>query len=142
MAVRSTVTHKLEIPHEPNEWIELKELGWRTLEAARETKARTSLMSFRDLGPEFFKTLTTPTSVEGDADKKAPEAETDPAETYDMSILLRSSIVAWSYTVPCNEGNIDDLDQKTASWAFKEIIKIHFPEDAEVGKVSEPSSAP
>jgi len=139
MAVRSTITHKLDIPHEPDEWIELKELGWRTLEAARETKARTSLMSFRDLGPEFFKTLTTPT--EGDA-KKAPEAETDPAETYDMSILLRSSIVAWSYPVPCNEANVDDLDQKTASWAFKEIIKIHFPEDAEVGKVSEPSSAP
>jgi len=142
MAVRSTITHKLDIPHEPNEWIEFKELGWRTLEAARETKARNSLMSFRDLGPEFFKTITTPTPVEGDAPEKAPEAEADPTDTYDMSILLRSSIVAWSYSVPCNEGNIDDLDQRTASWAFKEIIKIHFPTEADLGKVSESSSAP
>jgi hypothetical protein len=139
MAVRSTVTHKLDIPHEQDEWIEFKELGWRTLEAAREVKARNSLLSFRDLGPEFFKTITTPT--EGDA-KKAPEVAADPAETYDMSLLLRSSIVAWSYSVPCNEENIDDLDQRTASWAFKEIIKIHFPKEADLGKVSEPLNKP
>jgi len=145
MAVKSTVTHKLDIPHEDGEWIEFKELGWRTLESAREMKARNALLSFRDLGPDFFRAVSTPPTPENTpaapvVAEEAPEVDEVPIETYDMSILLRSSIVAWSYSVPCNEDNIDNLDQRTASWALKEILKIHFPTKASLGKVSEPSN--
>lgn len=134
MAVKSSVTHKFDIPHEVGEWMEFKELGWRTLEAAREAKTRVALMNFRDLGPEFLR----------DTQKRTEEAEAKPAEpakedvsdTFDMSILLRSSIIAWSYPEPCNEANIDELDARTARWAMKMIAEIHFPTEDEVGKAT------
>jgi hypothetical protein len=138
MAVKSTITHKLDIPHEPAQWIEIKELGWRTLESAREAKSRTAMLGLKDLGPEFFKSLTTA----GEDAPKAAEAEEVLTDKYDMSILLRSSIVAWSYPEPCNEGNIDELDAKTANWVFEEIIKTHFPTKEAMGKVSSISNAP
>jgi hypothetical protein len=134
MAVKSIITHKLDIPHESGEWFEFRELGWRTLELARETKARASLLGFRDLGPEFLKSLTTTEDA-----PEGKEAEPSPKDTYDMSVLLRASIASWSYGVPCSEDNIDNLDQATATWAFDSIIKIHFPTEEEVGKVSKPS---
>ena len=137
MTVKSTITHKLDIPHEEGQWIEFRELGWRTLELSREAKSRTSMLSFRDLGPDFFKSLTTP--AEGET---LTEASQKPSDMYDMSTLLRASIATWSYPEPCNESNIEALDQKTATWAFDEIIKIHFPTEEALGKVSEPSNLP
>jgi len=135
MSVKSTIVHKLDIPHEAGEWIEFRELGWRTLELARETKSRAALLGFRDLGPDFLKSLT-PTE---DATTDAPEVPQKPADTYDMATLLRAAISAWSYSAPCNEASIDSLDQATATWAFDSIIQIHFPTEDELGKVSEPS---
>ena len=136
MTVSSTITHKLDIPHEEGEWMEFKELGWRVLEIAREAKSRASLMSFRDLGPDFLKSFTSDTPEVEKKDAPDEPAVADPKDTYDMAILLRASIISWSYTVACNETNIDELDPRTATWAFDQIIKIHFPTEEEVGKVS------
>jgi len=138
MSVKDTaVSHKCDVPHEPGEWIEFRELGWKALDAAREVKSRNSLMSFRDLGPDFLKTLTESPDGEAPVEKKE-----NPVDTYDKSALLRASIVNWSYTAPCTESSIDNLDPVTADWAFNEIIKIHFPTEDELGKVSESSNVP
>jgi len=130
----TTVSHKVDIPHEPGEWMEFRELGWKTLEAAREIRSRNSLLNVRDLGPEFLKSLT--------STEDSPEVKEVPTDTYDKGTLLRTSILNWSYIVPCTEANIDSLDPITAAWAFDEIIKIHFPTEDEAGKVSESSNAP
>lgn len=135
MAVKdTTVTHKVDIPHEPGEWMEFRELGWKALDAAREVKSRNSLMSFRDLGPEFLKSLSSPND-------EAPAKE-NPGDAYDKSVVLRTAIVNWSYSAACTENNIDNLDPVTADWAYDEFIKIHFPTEEVLGKVSEPSNEP
>jgi len=133
MAVRSSVTHKRDVPHEEGQWIEFKELGWRSFEAAREVRARQGLMNFRELGPEFLKGAQASPADEETSTKKA-----EFKDTYDMGMILRASIIAWSYEAECSEANIDELDQKTAEWALTVIEEIHFPTEAEMGKVIEP----
>lgn len=135
MAVRSSITHKKDIPHETGEWMEFKELGWRTFQAAREARSRQALVNFRDLGPEFLKSMQ---QTPSEPTEEAPAKKEDLADTFDMGMLLRASITAWSYDVPCTEANIDELDEKTAAWALKMIDEIHFPSEEEVGKVIEP----
>lgn len=135
MAVKdTTISHKVDVPHEPGEWIEFRELGWKALDTAQQVRARNSLMSFRDLGPEFLKSLS-----EGDDTAESPK-KVNPGENYDKSALLRTAILNWSYPVECTEANIDNLDPTTADWAFDEIIKIHFPTEDELGKASASSS--
>ncbi len=116
----SKVREKIELPHEPGQWIEIRQLSAQHFQEARETRAETNLRA----GRRFFEMLQmrkvaglddVPVApVETPAETEpAPVIESDPLLDFDAFTLLKYGIVAWSYPEPVNVGNIADLDEET-----------------------------
>ena len=44
-------------------------------------------------------------------------------DQFDQAVMLRSGIAAWSYGESVSPETIDRLDERTAEWAYAEIVK-------------------
>ena len=121
---------KAPIPHEPEEWLELRQLPWLILEAAKEAKLRHQVDIRRMVGKDIISELQDEAKDTVLA-APVPEAEPDPTAQYDQAIVLKAGIVGWSYEEEFAPELIDDLDPATAEWAFKEILKPAHRTEAE-----------
>ncbi|MDD5502586.1 MAG: hypothetical protein PHH26_03880 [Candidatus Thermoplasmatota archaeon] len=124
MALVTGVTKKVEIPHEPGKWMELKRLSWRQLEAAAEIQTDILFERIKKMGSDIVAAFQ----------KAGKEQEIDPLTKYDRGAVLQSGIVKWSYDAKVNEANIDSLDEETAEWAFREILSLNNPRTEEEQK--------
>ena len=125
MALTKGVTRKVEIPHEPDQWVQLRMLTYRQLAEARRVKLDDLFTVMRGL-----KDIALP--------QQDGQAVVDPLAGYDIGVLLRYGIVAWSYGETVTP---DELDYRTAQWAAREIVALAVPDEAAVGKASSPSTA-
>jgi len=125
MALTKGVTRKVEIPHEPDQWVQLRMLTYRQLAEARRVKLDDLFTVMRGL-----KDIALP--------QQDGQAVVDPLAGYDIGVLLRYGIVAWSYGETVTP---DELDDRTAQWAAREIVALAVPDEAAVGKASSPSTA-
>ena len=125
MALTKGVTRKVEIPHEPDQWVQLRMLTYRQLAEARRVKLDDLFTVMRGL-----KDIALP--------QQDGQAVADPLAGYDVGVLLRYGIVAWSYGETVTP---DELDDRTAQWAAREILAMAVPDEAAVGKASSPSTA-
>ena len=125
MALTKGVTRKVEIPHEPDQWVQLRMLTYRQLAEARWVKLDDLFTVMRGL-----KDIALP--------QQDGQAVVDPLAGYDIGVLLRYGIVAWSYGETVTP---DELDDRTAQWAAREIVALAVPDEAAVGKASSPSTA-
>jgi len=116
------VTRKVEIPHEPGEWMVLRKLTWRQEELAKEIQS-----------DKFLKKAKQYSSLIKDFDK-GDRSKTDPLTQYDRGCVLEAGIVKWSYKEDVNKENIDKLDSETAEWAFREILDMKKPKTEEERK--------
>lgn len=132
-----------DIPHEPGQWIEFRRLSSAQLNRARkarEKEAREEAAGMLQiLGPDFLRSLR-----EGDTEQKQrivrelEELEYQ-VSNYDIGILLKEGIVAWSYDggLPSDGTNPTEmLDEKTARWAANNVIAITRPPTEEEEKNS------
>lgn len=135
MPLAGSVTLRRPIPGETGEWIELRMLGWRALEEARQARQIDALRTAAAAGAEA---LNVANEVGATRDRLAiastrdaaaapdptpdPKAD-DPMLQYDLGTLLRHGIVGWSYPEPVTLNNIDRLDEATAKWAGRELIE-------------------
>jgi hypothetical protein len=117
-------TTRLNVPGE-DAWIEIRALGWLTLDTAR-TKRLHQIVEMA----KTLKDVTLPVS-------SAPAAP-DPLMSYDRLYLLESGITAWSYS---DTVDVEQLDDPTAQWAAREILAYSVPGETEVGKASSRSTA-
>lgn len=124
MALRK-ITKTVEIPHEPNETMELRLLGWKQLDEAKRARTKQSFANIKEMGGDIFKAIQSARSEDGAA------AVADPLAEYDLETVLIKGIVAWSYDEPVTPQSIADLDEKTADWAARVILGI---EDAAARK--------
>jgi hypothetical protein len=131
VAVQALITHKEQVPHEPGQWLELRELGWYDLKRAGDANA---MQAFADL-PAISEVIAS--MSRGEIDKVVKQvSDADLLVAYDQRILLHAGIVGWSYVddkndpVPVTEVNIDGLDEKTAHWAALQIVGYLPKEDA------------
>ena len=125
MALTRGVTRKVEIPHEEGAWMELRQLNYRQLTAARRAKLDDTLGLLRAMQDL---TLPQPDGLQ----------QADPLVSYDVGVLLHHGIVAWSYG---DEVTPDELDERTANWAAREVLAMSVPDEAAVGKASSRSTA-
>ena len=125
MALTKGVTRKVEIPHEEGAWLELRQLNYRQLAEARRVKLDDLFTVMRGL-----KDIALP--------QQDGQAVADPLAGYDVGVLLRYGIVAWSYGETVTP---DELDDRTAQWAAREIVAMAVPDEAAVGKASSRSTA-
>ena len=133
----SKIVEKLEIPHEKDEWVEIRNLSWTAMEAAVDTKQERDIGQVKRMGGDVFEAIMKSSasrqeSSEETEDEKKPRGAT--FESYDMETLLRKGIVAWSYGVKVSLSAIQDLDAKTAKWLAREIYERNKPDNEDESK--------
>jgi hypothetical protein len=124
----SKIAKRVEIPHEPGEWMQFRALGGKKLGEARQARSLAQIATLRAMGSDVLSAIKGAT-VE-DADEK-PNAS--PLDEFDVDTLLRSGITAWSYDAKVNPANIDELDEKTRQWAAREIVALCTETEADRG---------
>jgi len=124
---------RVEIPHEPGQWMAFSELSWSQLEGAARTRS-VAAISIVALMPEAVQDRLD--EAKGQAQPAADE--TDPGASYDQGSVLKASIKSWSYEADVTPDNIDALDERTADWAFETAIAL-IQRSATEGEESAPS---
>ena len=117
MALVTGQTWEAEVPHEPGEKFTFKKLSWLEWKKALEAQQNRELDKVARMGTDVIAALE---NVE------RPESDRD-VQKYDQGIVLRSSIVSWTYADKCNAENIDALDEATAAWAYQQVIATLIP---------------
>lgn len=110
----------LEIPHEPNNFIKVRELSGLELDDAQAISSRKSLRSIMDIDPDMLKALQ---DARTDTE---PAAVPDPKTAYDWEFVITHAIVDWHGPlydgIVCNTVNKLLLDKKTLEWIVGMII--------------------
>ena len=126
---------RLDIPHEPGQWIEFQPISWQMLQAASELAsakgADQAAKLVQAVGPEALKALQGTQASD----------DTEEVEQYDRGTLLRAAIVKWSYNDQVQVEDVDSLDERTAGWAYGVIVQANTWSDEE-GEVSSADSTP
>ncbi len=119
---------KIDIPHEPGEWFEIKKLSWRQLELASDIKSEEATKRLKKMGSDIV----------GSMQKVKTEQieQQDPQFTYDRGFVLEAGLVGWSYDAELNKANIELLDEETARWAFYQIVGLNEKKDDDTVKNS------
>lgn len=126
MALVSRITKRVEIPHEPGEWMEFRKLSWKQLEEASDVTSDAMFDKMKKMGGDIISAL-----------KSLEEKESQPQNSnakYDRDTVLQKGIAKWSYSDALNGGTIGLLDEETASWAFDEILSLNQPRTEEETK--------
>ncbi len=110
MGLVSRIRERVDIPHEPGEWVELRPLSGPALEAAREAKVRASIAMMEGYDLDKLRGLNTGPTVQQAIDM------------YHHAILLERSIVSWSYGDFVALRDLDDLDVRTSNWLVGLIL--------------------
>lgn len=123
MALMQGRVQRVEIPHEPGEWMEFRRLS------VVETRDR-KLLSVAALTEPIDKTAT----------PDAQEAR-ESARVWSALEWARACVVGWSYAEPFTTAGIDLLDVPTLVWASVTSFQLtHGLETATEKKVDSPSS--
>lgn len=119
----------IEVPHDPPHTVTIQALPGRTFHRARQTSILDSAQTFRQMGGAAFQQDLKAIA----ADTKKPveaiveEAQADPTGQYDVAVVLRGGIKAWTYDLPVSEAAIDDLDEITSAFLHAEILRLTKP---------------
>lgn len=113
------IRKRVDIPHEPGEWMEFRMLSGKEFELAQERRLQRSIALMRSLGGELLDNVRGEPADGGDA-------ENDPLAALDTDTLLYHGIVAWSYDEPVTRENIDLLDERTRVWAARFLATWHI----------------
>ena len=118
---KSKLTDQVGVPHEPGEWMKFRPLSWLDMQAARDARLTRALQRASGLLPEALEVLRDETVQEEGAS----------VEQLDQAVILRSGIAEWSYGEPVSPETIGRLDERTAEWAYEEIVRRNVIERAE-----------
>ena len=119
MLTSGSVT-RVDLPHEPGEWIEVRLLSWQDLDDARSERQARALRLMRDLGSDLVAQL----QAAGGAGSAGGEQELDRAT------VLRRGLVGWSYG-PFTAEAVAQLDEATAAFAIETILRLSLPNRSE-----------
>jgi len=100
MSISSITTRRLDVPGE-DAWIDVKPLSAKLLHTIQLEAAR--------IGREAL---------------LVDEYDVDASGYAETSLLLGNAIVAWSYEVPVNQDNVDDLDLGTTAWLKEKLMEV------------------
>ncbi len=131
------VTERVDVPHEADQWFELRKLSWKQLGDAREVQQRAAFDQARYLGAELVETFTGRQNKEAlEEAKKNVESESNDGyqlSSYDLGTLLKEGVAGWSYE---GKVKVDALDEFTAKWAGQALLDLVRPDSEEAAKNS------
>jgi len=128
---------RVDIPHEPGQWIAFSELSWSEKQSAARTHS-VAAIAIVALMPPAVQDRLDEAQNQAKGQAQPADAEADPGAGYDKGAVLKSSIKSWSYEAPVTPENIDALDDRTAEWAFETAMSMVQRSAAE-GEESAPS---
>lgn len=129
---------KVEVPHEPGNYIHLRELSGMELDEAQEIRSNTALKKYASLGKETIETLRDGSANSSNGDIEAARAlamQSNPRLDYDWQYMIDKAVVGWSGpeydSVELNDENKKLLNKVTRDWVVDEIIKRNVVTDPE-----------
>lgn len=137
MALVSGIKKRVDFPHEPGQWAEIRKLSWRLLDAAREKKSKAVIRDFAEYPPELLQSRIN----DAGGEQAIRDREKDPLAEYDHDYLLEKALEAWSYDAPVSE--YGDLDEDTKAFLIEQIVAFNAKQrtEAERRDGSQPSIA-
>lgn len=115
-------TKRLDLPHEPGAWIDVREPSWPVLTRARNVKQRNAIAELGEWDEDGIR------KARATADGETVTAS-DPANEYDWATLLEAVITGWSYVEQVTPENIGDLDEETARFVVLAVVPRRRTED-------------
>ena len=112
---RQGAVRRIDLPHEPGAWVEVRPISWRQLREAIDEAQTAGIRRLATMAGEFHELR------ELMAEARAT-TETGRADAYDTATLLRHGVVAWSYTDPVTAETLDELDQETVDLIVAELL--------------------
>jgi hypothetical protein len=122
----SMVTAVREVPGDPGQQVTIRKLAPRHLAAARKASQLSALANLKEMGgPVFIKEVqamrdAAPTAV-------ADATTADPLLLFDAATVIECGVIAWSYPQVVGREAIEDLDDATAEWLAREILRLAKP---------------
>lgn len=120
------VTRTVDIPNEHGQTMTFRQLGWRQLAEAEESRSATVLRGLKSMGGELLRDLQSLNRDQVDAEATTQTAD-DPLLKLDQATVLLAGIAAWTYPEKVTADNINSLDPATARWAALQIINLGAP---------------
>ena len=114
MLVGTDDTERVDIPHEPGQWMEFRLLSGRELDEAEQAQTRRFLQMVAGMDAG---TLDAMRNLSGTS-----RADVRP-DTYDKEKLVEYGVAAWSYGVPCDAAGKAQLDARTRDWAASIVLE-------------------
>lgn len=119
------IEQKIDLPHEPGEWIAVVQPGIVTLRRATEAKARDQIKWMTE-AKELVEIQSKQAAAEPPPPADAAPAEpvkVDPFDKmYDLLTLLQGCIVGWSYPEPVTDEHVGWLSDKTARYVGERLL--------------------
>lgn len=139
-------TRRLDIPDEPGEWFEVRELSYGELEECRRERSRQRMATVREMGGEVLRAVAE-AEQSGEHDKEIAEARAEnerkaALDAFDPELLVTKSVVAWSYEPRFQASRLTKLDVKTFTWLFEALAEHYVPTEAQARAEGEGDSAP
>ena len=110
-------TRRLDLPHEPGAWIDVRLPAWPVLVRARNIKQRDAIASLSEWDEEGMRKARA--SAEG---VERTTAISDPADEYDWAMLLEAVVTGWSYPETVSPETIAELDEETARFVVRSVV--------------------
>lgn len=110
-------TRRIELPHEPGQYIEIRDLSFLEIEKSKTRKLKDLMGMFSGVEMPDFK-----------APEGLDDREPDPMAGHDIAYLLAKGIVGWSYEEKVSPEAVAKLDRETAELVVREILGIEEDE--------------
>ncbi len=112
------VTKRVDLPNEPDGWIEVRMPSLAILDKAREARSRKAIQLVQGMDLAQLKGLTT--------ERQEQETGAD----YDWQTLLQECVTAWSYAEPVTAENVAELDEPSVA----AVLAVLLPRETEADR--------
>lgn len=142
-------TRKIDVPGEPGEWFEVRELSWKELDECRRERDRKFMSRAREMPADLLKMVAdiepsgngaasgqgqTPEQIEAAAAIETARKENrrlEEVESFDRETLVTKSVTGWSYERHFQASLMGKLDDHTFTWLFESIVALYVGDDAQ-----------
>lgn len=118
----NSLSEKIDIPHEPGAWIQVKPLTFAARESARQ---KAKLRMYEEMRAVSAMAASLPDDVRKRSAEKAESAEPkerDLLAEYDADTVVDGALAAWSYDEEIGKPS-EQLDAATLEWAALTILE-------------------
>lgn len=122
----SLVSQVLDVPGVAGATVTVRKLAPKHLDAARKAsqdKAFAEMKRTREALDQSFLDRV----METMAGAGGPVKAADPLLAYDRVTLMEAGVTAWSFDLPVTRETLEDLDEDTADWLARAILRLSRP---------------